>query len=303
MQEIGSSSLSPAMYIGTDMFRLFYVYELIDPLTMLPFYVGKGYANRMYVHVKRVRQGRVRNVQLFKVIKNLLNCKHDVIYKKVLENVDELRAIQKEIELISFYGKRSNGGILVNITDGGEGCSGYKHTDATKDKLSQLSKGRRLTLEQRKTLSDALKESQKHSNTMKSDQYRQNLSKALKGRVFSEQHKQHIRDIARNKQDSSVCERCNRVFKSSTAFGKHKKSCNDAIDETMKKIVELYRIGHSMYDIKAMGYKSSIIRKSIKNLNRNKRKRRTRGDGGTVDTSVLGADESNLMRVQVPLPA
>ena len=42
-----------------------------------------------------------------------------------------------EIEMIKKFDSRRNG---YNSTDGGNGCKGYKHTDAAKDKMSKLHK-------------------------------------------------------------------------------------------------------------------------------------------------------------------
>lgn len=44
-------------------------------------------------------------------------------------------ACQKEIQFIKLYGRKDlNEGTLVNMTDGGEGTPGFKHSDITKEK-------------------------------------------------------------------------------------------------------------------------------------------------------------------------
>lgn len=58
------------------------------------------------------------------------------------ENLTELEALQKEIELIALYGRRVDGtGILSNLTLGGEGVSGLQHTEETKAKMRKPKKG------------------------------------------------------------------------------------------------------------------------------------------------------------------
>lgn len=92
----------------------FYVYAYYrDDGT--PYYIGKGKDNRAW------KKG-----------------KHDAISKPVdpskikllHENLTEQQAISKEIELIAYYGRKDIGtGILRNRTDGGEGVSGYVHSE------------------------------------------------------------------------------------------------------------------------------------------------------------------------------
>jgi hypothetical protein len=40
---------------------IYYVYELIDPRNNLPFYTGKGKEERMYLHVKKVKNNSMHN--------------------------------------------------------------------------------------------------------------------------------------------------------------------------------------------------------------------------------------------------
>jgi hypothetical protein len=246
----------------------FYVYELIDPTTKLPFYVGKGHGKRMYVHVEKTKRGKFRNLELFKVIKNILNSGQDLVYNKVIKNVSNQVASDKEIELIRIYGKRVNGGLLVNITDGGGGFNN-NHSQATKEKLRQKMLGRKLTQSCKNNIGFTLRHSKIFHRKLRSKKYRQHLSHSLQGRQFSDEHKQHISDVVQ-KQDivEYKCERCNRTFNGQLAFGKHKKSCNDKVSENIKKIIDLYQMGNSLNDIKSMGYKSCLIRKSIYNIAR-----------------------------------
>lgn len=62
--------------------------------------------------------------------------------KVVYETNNEQDVITEEKRLIATYGRRDNGsGILVNHTDGGEGMTGFKHSDAHKKKLTQDNPG------------------------------------------------------------------------------------------------------------------------------------------------------------------
>ena len=113
-----------------------YIYWRLD--TNEPFYVGMG-------HGYRWRDLSKRN----KHFKNIVN-KYLFVVEIVKENLTQFEAFyweEKIIEILVFeYGfsidiknNRSSekGYHLVNMTWGGEGCIGYKHTEKTKNKMSE----------------------------------------------------------------------------------------------------------------------------------------------------------------------
>ncbi len=51
---------------------------------------------------------------------------------KLKENLTNAEACLLEIAFIAAIGRKANGGPLVNLTDGGEGISGLKHTEETR---------------------------------------------------------------------------------------------------------------------------------------------------------------------------
>ena len=57
-------------------------------------------------------------------------------------NLTDEEAGIHEIYLIALFGRKDIGtGVLRNLTDGGEGISGYKHTEKTKDKMRESHRG------------------------------------------------------------------------------------------------------------------------------------------------------------------
>lgn len=109
----------------------YYVYHLIDPRNNLPFYVGKGKDDRMYDHEKSVLNNKFPNGNkfLYNKIKKLLKENKIIVYKKIIENVNELEALNVEICEIKKYGRKDNKtGYLCNLTDGGESFLGFKQT-------------------------------------------------------------------------------------------------------------------------------------------------------------------------------
>ena len=112
----------------------YYVYAkykecpIANPLAM-PFYIGKGYG-------KRDISMSGRNSHFI----NIIN-KHGHHTKRLAEFLSEEDAFAYEMYYISYYGRADkNEGPLVNHTDGGEGQSGLKHSEKTRQYLSDLAR-------------------------------------------------------------------------------------------------------------------------------------------------------------------
>ena len=104
-----------------------YVYEHTRPDTGAIFYVGKGKGSR-----SNTRSGRnnywnniVRKAGSFKV-------------RRLVENIDEELAFLIECERISQL--KEQGVVLCNMTDGGEGTSGYTHTSEARTAITANSR-------------------------------------------------------------------------------------------------------------------------------------------------------------------
>lgn len=108
--------------------RIFYVY-VIFRLDGTPCYVGKGKGGRWRQHIKQSS-----NIHLARIY---AKANGDLPIIKVRENLTNAQAIETEVALIAIIG-RGKSGSLVNMTDGGDGATGYRHTVDTKTKLSTL---------------------------------------------------------------------------------------------------------------------------------------------------------------------
>jgi len=73
----------------------------------------------------------------------------------IQEHLSEGEAFEAEKFLIAYYGRKANGGLLKNLTDGGEGVAGLLMSTESKKKMSGRKKNRTLSTEHRAKLADA----------------------------------------------------------------------------------------------------------------------------------------------------
>ena len=159
---------------------MYYIYSHVKADTKEPFYVGKGKGNRCF----KIR-GRNQYWQR-------IASKHGFEVKIVVSNLDEELAFLAEAECIDLY--RRNECCLVNMTDGGEGASGYKHTekhrqsmignDYWKNMKSNGFKGKTHSDEQKQKWSETRKGVTSPRKGVKlSDETKRKLSESRKGLI------------------------------------------------------------------------------------------------------------------------
>ncbi len=112
----------------------YYVYSLINPLTKLPFYIGMGQGNRAYSHLQNWDKN---NKHKSGTIKKIRKEGFEPVVQILKENLSKYEAGHLETELINFYKKSNDGGILTNIADGGiGGDNSVFFTNESKKKIS-----------------------------------------------------------------------------------------------------------------------------------------------------------------------
>ena len=121
--------------INVSDYQDYYVYiYLKEDLT--PYYVGKGRKSRAF-HKHTVPVPKDKRLIVF-----------------VSTNLTEIWAFALERKLIRWYGRKDNKtGILLNFTDGGEGTSGYRHKESSKDLIGKAHKGKLVKEETKRKLS------------------------------------------------------------------------------------------------------------------------------------------------------
>jgi hypothetical protein len=126
---------------------IFYVYEHWRLDRDECFYVGKGRGGRAYSTKNRNRHHQA-------IVAKLSRTGSAFEVRIVASGLSEPEAFELERERIAFW--RSSGVDLANLTDGGEGVSGFRLSEETKKKLSEIGKKRgapKLTKEQQEKVS------------------------------------------------------------------------------------------------------------------------------------------------------
>lgn len=116
----------------------FYVYEHRKATTGDAFYVGKGSLKRAWAQSNRSAWWK------------RIAAKHGVVVRIIQDGLQEWAAHELEVGMIVLHGRADESrGPLINMTDGGDGTSGWKPTPETIQRISESNKGRKLTPEQR----------------------------------------------------------------------------------------------------------------------------------------------------------
>jgi hypothetical protein len=222
----------------------YYIYRYIRLDTNTPFYIGKGKNNRAFELYNRN--------QYFKNIHNSIPTKVEVF----IQNLKENQAFNKEIEFIKLY--KSMGYCEANLTDGGEGTSGWAPSEETKRRISKAHKG--------KIISEAQREKLRLANLGKkqSEETKAKRSAALKGKP---QHSEASKENLRNKIDHSKVHSIKAKAKIS-ASQKGRKAWNTGTSpskETRQKLSEINK-GNSFRAKKVINIQTSIVYKSIKEV-------------------------------------
>ena len=123
-----------------------YLYRHIRLDKNEPFYIGIG------SDPKRAYSNRDRN-KYWKNIVNNFGYEVDI----VLDDLTWEEACEKEKEFIKMYGRFQFGGILCNMTDGGDGGFGVVVSDETRQKKRIISKGKIITAETREKMASKLR--------------------------------------------------------------------------------------------------------------------------------------------------
>ena len=123
--------------------NIYYVYQYVRK-DQTPYYIGKGKDDRAWKSHRRSNGSEIKPKDNFRI-------------QILKENLTEQEAFALETELIQKYELKENGGILVNMTYGGEGRTpGKELREHLSKKLTGKKKPPR-TKEHKKNLSESCK--------------------------------------------------------------------------------------------------------------------------------------------------
>lgn len=175
------------------MLKQYYIYTHTRVGDEHPFYVGKGFGNRAYSTQSRSQ-----------FWKNVAKDGYRIEFE--FENLSEEDAFQMEKDMIKMYGRRDLGtGCLVNLTGGGEGSSGWVHSEESRKKISKVKKGntymkgKTLSEETKSKMSKAKKGNLSKTGMKTSEETKRKISEAQKGKIFSDKHKQKMSEKAKER--------------------------------------------------------------------------------------------------------
>ena len=128
-----------------------------------PYYIGKGQGRRVYSKQKLSRAPKDKS---------------RIIYLK--QNLTEAEAFRHEIYMIAVYGRKDlETGILHNRTNGGDGVSGYIHSEEVKIRMSKVAQNR--SEEAKQKLIDILTSDDRRK--LMSEKMKKNKNKAYKWKI------------------------------------------------------------------------------------------------------------------------
>lgn len=192
-----------------------YLYRHIRLDKNEPFYVGIG-SDDTY---KRAYSSKNRN----KHWKNIVG-KIEYEVEIVLDDLTWEQACNKEREFIKLYGRQdTTSGILCNYTDGGEGVLGLIVTAESREKMRKAQTGKKQPKEQiAKRVAKLSGPGNPWYGKQFSDEYKQKLSTAKKGKKRSPEVMKRLHEATKKKvQDINTGKTFNSIGDLAKAYNVH----------------------------------------------------------------------------------
>jgi hypothetical protein len=198
----------------------------------MPFYVGKGHGKRCEFHLDEAKYYVNRKSKKLNKIRKLMSLGMTPIIKKVEESVSDAQAIEFEMFVISEM--RDIGITLTNMTDGGDGAKGYKHTEEHLEYISKKFKGRVVSEETKQKMRKPKPEQGKEnmakaritSTYRPSEETKKKTSLSMIGKTFSDEHKSKISAALTGKlKPKKQCPHCQKLASPAMAARWHFDNC------------------------------------------------------------------------------
>ena len=122
--------------------RDFYVYAHIRLDKMETFYIGKGKGERAYDLARNEHHDNISNKYGHAVVIIKDNLTEEEAFELERDTIEDyVFNLGYGIDIIGFNNEEDEIGHLTNCTWGGEGSSGFHHSEETKQKISESEKG------------------------------------------------------------------------------------------------------------------------------------------------------------------
>lgn len=171
---------------------IYYVYAYLRASDGTPYYIGKGKNGRAFSPQHTIHKPTDPSRIVF-----------------VKRDLSEEMAFELESSLIRKFKKRSDGGILYNMTDGGGGISGYHHTIDAKKKIGNSHRNKFVSAETREKIS-LMKRGKPAPN---------------KGKPLSESQRSKLHDMLSEKIQ---CFHCDKIGNRRAMYRWHMNNCKSS---------------------------------------------------------------------------
>ena len=171
-----------------------YIYAYIDPRDNKIRYIGQGQGRRWLKSHKHNEQYGV-----WPWLQHLQSLDLEPIRFIILERLTKPQADRWEIDLIDFIGRWcEETGPLLNLTAGGSsnGQTGRKLSFETREKIANAHKGKVLTEETRRKMSERLRGNTNRTGKPHSAEIKQKISEAGKGKKRTEETRKKMSEAA-----------------------------------------------------------------------------------------------------------
>lgn len=161
----------------TNMRHYTYIHRCQDDLQRI-FYVGKGSGSRMNSIFHRSNHWKS------------IVAKHGLVVEKVASWSTHQDALEHEKFLIFCF--KSMGIKLCNMTEGGEGVTGYKPTEEQRSKTSERMKSFVLSDEAKLKISRSKIGNKARLGLKNSEHHKEKIAEIWRGKKLSEEHKKKL---------------------------------------------------------------------------------------------------------------
>lgn len=197
---------------------MFYVYQYLRE-DGTPYYIGKGNGNRAWANHSRKNGSNILPKDKSKI-------------EIIKDNLTEEEANIMEISLIERYGRKDLGtGILINLTDGGDGTSGHVRPQSAIDSHREKLKGRKRPKELVRRIDET------HRGKKRSDETKQKQREIRLGTKDSEETRLKKSEAAKKPKSKEHAEniRLSKIGEKNPMFGKTSPNKGKKMSEEQKE--------------------------------------------------------------------